>query len=115
MDVNAASLRRQIQITRAVATGREGGVTVYDWEPYGSTLRASRTDVSDAEKMHAWGQEHLLVSRFVVRATAFTRSIQHTDRLVCDGRTFVLDGIKEVPGRRPFLELTARSSGRLNQ
>ncbi|WP_010140292.1 head-tail adaptor protein [Oceanicola sp. S124] len=115
MDVNAAALRRQIQITRSVEIGHDGLQQTFEWQPFGPTLRASRTDVSDAEKMHAWGQEHLLVSRFVVRATAFTRSIQHTDRLVCDGRTFVLDGIKEVPGRRPFLELTARSSGRLNQ
>ena len=49
------------------------------------------------------------MTRFIIRATAFGRSIARSDRLLHDGIMFEIDGIKEVPDSRAFLEITAKS------
>jgi len=106
--LNAGNLSRRIQIRRYNETGRDGfGNPVGEWEDFGPVIFARRRDVSDAERVSAATWDNRLVTRFIIRATALGRSIARYDGLVHDGITFEIDGIKEVPDNRAFLEITA--------
>lgn len=111
MALNAASLTRRIQVQRVIQASNGGGGFTSIWVNHGAALYARRLDVSDAERMSGgkWGNK--LVTRFVVRADAQAREIRHTDRLNHEGLIFAVDGIKEMPGNRAFLEITAWSEG----
>ncbi len=110
MVLNSGSLNRRIQIRRYTESGRDQfGGSVGEWGDYGSAIFARRRDVSDAERLSAGAWDNKLVTRFIIRATAFGRSIARYDRLVHEGVTFEIDGIKEVPDNRGFLEITAET------
>ena len=112
--MNAGSLNRRIQIKRFVQAELDpfGGFTG-NWQNHGSRLFARRRDVSDAERMSAGALDNNLVTRFVVRSTAFSRGIKRTDMIEHEGVPYGIDGIKEIPDRRGFLEITAITSERL--
>ncbi|SEJ87684.1 Phage head-tail joining protein [Marinovum algicola] len=111
MVLNAGSLNRRIQIRRFVRTGTDPyGSPTGDWEDHGSPIFARRRDVSDAERISGGAWDNVQVTRFVIRASAFGRGIARSDKLVHEGITFVIDGIKEVPPGRAFLEITAITS-----
>lgn len=109
MGMNAGKLNRRIQIQRGVRAGHSGGVQRYDWLDHGPSLFAARKDVSDAERLIAARWDNKLVSRFVIRSTAFGRGIRRSDRIVHEGITYEITGIKEVPPGRAFLEITAEA------
>ncbi|WP_224815665.1 head-tail adaptor protein [Hasllibacter sp. MH4015] len=110
MVLNSANLNRRIQVRRFVQIGTDGfGGQMGGWQDFGPLIFAQRRDVSDAERLNAAEWDNVLVTRFVIRASATGRSIQRTDRLIHEGVTFEIDGIKEVPDNRGFLEITAKS------
>lgn len=76
--------------------------------PHGAPVWARRRDVSDGERAAAGWIEAVLVSRFELYATAQTRAIGSTDRLVSDGLSFEILGIKDA-ARRGWIEITARA------
>lgn len=67
---------------------------------------AAREFIRDAERYAAGTVGVDAVARFVVRYSSFTAGITHKDRLVCEGRTYGITGIKEL-GRRVGFEITA--------
>lgn len=108
MVLNAGSLNRRIQIRRFNRTGTNGfGENVGSFEDHGVPIFANRRDVSDGERLRAEVWTNKLVSRFVVRANAFSCSIRRSDRLIHEGTTWEIDGIKEDPDSRGFIEITA--------
>lgn len=107
MGLTSENLNRRVQVQRATETPDGFGGVDLTWNDHGAAIFAQRRDVSDAERNRAAKWDNELVTRFTVRATIFARSIRRTDRLVHDGLTFEIDGIKEVPGTRAFLEITA--------
>lgn len=107
MVLNAGSLNRRIQVQRATETPDAFGGSELTWNDHGAPIFARRRDVSDAERFSAAKWDNELVTRFTIRATAFSRDIRRTDRLIHEGITFQIDGIKEVPDSRAFLEITA--------
>ncbi|PRY25282.1 head-tail adaptor [Aliiruegeria haliotis] len=109
MVLNSGSLNRRIQIQRATQTPDGYGGFDNEWNDFGPAIFARRRDVSDAERLSAGAWDNKLVTRFIIRATAFGRSIARYDRLVHEGVTFEIDGIKEVPDNRGFLEITAQT------
>ena len=109
MVLNAGDLNRRIQIQRATQTPDGFGGFNTMWADHGAAIFARRRDVSDAERFSAGGWDNKLVTRFIIRATSFGRGIRRTDRLTHEGITFEIDGIKEVPGNRGFLEITAQT------
>ena len=110
MGLNSGALDRRIQIRRATQTPDGYGGFENEWNDFGPALFARRRDVSDAERVMAGRWDNLLVTRFIVRASAFARSIERHDEIVHEGIRFRIDGIKEVPdGRRAFIEITAMS------
>ncbi|QDL90465.1 head-tail adaptor protein [Paroceanicella profunda] len=106
MGLNAGNLDRRIQLYRAERTRAPAGGFIEDWKPFGSPLPAARRDVSDAEKWANAGSYHQLQVRFQIRSGSFARSIRRSDCLTCDGEVFEIAGIKEMPGRRAFVELS---------
>lgn len=112
MNMNASMLDRRIQFRRAQVVD-DGFQTAPRWnndnpeaDNYGSPVSASRRDVSDAEKSTAVQVRAIVDTRFVVRSSAFTRSITPIDRLVCEGRVFSILGIKQIGPRHRWLEIS---------
>lgn len=109
--MNASQLDRRIQIRRYHETGKNPyGESIGDWADLGGPIPARRRDVSDSERMSAGAWDNLLVTRFVVRLTAFSRDIRRSDKVLHEGITYAISGIKEFPEGRGFLEITAITS-----
>ena len=83
----------------------DGLAMVPAWSDLGEPEPVARKDVSDGERAADGWIEATLVCRFTLRASDFTRGLTAKDRLLCDGLTFDIQGIKEI-GRRD-LEITA--------
>ena len=98
-------LDRIVQFQRATLED-DGFGTVEVWAEHGGRQYAARRDVSDSEKAAQGTVMATLQTRFVVRFSVFTRDLTPIDRLTHEGRTFSIAGIKELPGRRRFLEIT---------
>lgn len=109
MGLNAGNLDRRIQIQRATTVSDGLGGNIETWADLGTPIAAMRRDVSDAERLSAAAWDNELVTRFTIRSSTFSKGIKRTDRLTHEGVTFVIDGIKEVPGRRAFIEITAKT------
>jgi len=62
--------------------------------------------VSDGEKLASGILIATLETRFRVRSSTFTRGILPSDRLISEGRTFAIVGIKELEGRFAIIEFT---------
>lgn len=108
MVLNAGSLNRRIQFRREVTTPDGHGGFNHIWSDLGAPIFARRRDVSDAERRVAGGGwDNRLVTRFVVRASPFVRTIRRTDRIAHEGEIFEIDGLKEVPDSRGFIEITS--------
>lgn len=101
-------LDRRVQIERRTLTSGSFG-QVETWTAAGVPLPAHRTDVSDGEKARAGETQAVLMTRFVIRSSAFARGITPVDRLVSEDVTFEIVGAKERGGRRSFIELTCVS------
>lgn len=85
----------------------EYGSPIISYTPIG-TVWAKRTDLSDSERVAAYGIVASIVTRFIVRSTELTRSINPADRLDHDGKEWNITGIKEAKfARHQFLEVTA--------
>lgn len=103
---------RRIQFRRATLSD-DGYQAIVAWnladpsaDDLGSPVWASRKDVSDAERAKAGWIEAVIVSRFVVRSSVFSRGITPKDRIVCGALVYDIIGIKQV-GRDDYLEFTA--------
>lgn len=106
MVLNAGKLDRRVQFRRAVLID-DGFAKVEQWQDHGAPVFASKHDVSDAERMNGAQLQATITTRFVVRWSGFSASIDPSDRLTCEGCEFSITGVKEVPGqRRRMLELT---------
>lgn len=102
----AGNIDRLVQFQR-YAEEDDGFGMVELWTDYGAPVWASKRDVSDGERAAAGWIEATVVSRFLVRWSAFTSALTPADRLVCGGLAYEIIGIKEGDGRRRWLEITA--------
>ena len=101
----AGALDRRIQFRRFTETD-DGFSIVKNWANHGTPVAASKTDVSDGEKMRSGEVSASLTSRFEVRSSAFTRALTAKDALTYNGETFQIYGIKEI-GRNRRLVITS--------
>lgn len=76
------------------------------WGDYGRAQRASKKDMSDAERWRAGQVSATVTARFVVPYSRFSAGINPADRLVCNGVEYDIFGVKEI-GLREGLEFTA--------
>lgn len=110
MPVSGFNLDRKITIQRATSVPNEFNEPVETWTDF-ITVRAMRRDVSDRQRLEflAAGQVgSFMVSRFTIRSSNQARTITPADRMLHDGKTWAIHGIKEADeGRHKFLEITA--------
>lgn len=105
--MNGGALDRRITIERATEAENDFGELIETFATY-VTLWASRSDVSDAEKLANSELGSALVSRFVVRSNSSSRTITTQDRISYDGATWNIHGVKETAmGRKRYIEITA--------
>jgi head-tail adaptor len=103
----AAKLDSLVQFQRASLVD-DGFSSVEVWAPYGTEHPALRQDVKDGEKWMAGQVQAQISTRFHIRDSEFTRTITARDRIICEGQTFEIVGVKQVfPGRRQLIEISA--------
>lgn len=101
----AADLKGTIQLER-VRIERNGlGEAVETWETL-ATRSAERADVSDAEAMRAAEVGSQLTTRFRIRYSSQVATVNARDRLIFEGETYNIVGVKETKRRR-FIEISA--------
>ena len=87
-------------------SGADGfGEPVDEWSTLG-VVWASVIPVSDGERWRAAETLASKLCRFTIRWTEFMSTLDPRDRIDYDGRTWDIQGVKEL-GRREFIEITA--------
>lgn len=104
--IAAGQLDRRIQFERYVLGYDQHNQPIETWVDIAQRW-ASKTDVSDGEKLRAAQVGASLSTRFVVRYDSITKTITAADRIVYEDKTYTIVGIKEGEGRRRSLEITA--------
>lgn len=104
--MDAGKLDRRIQFMRAASIDDGLQVRPGVFAPEGGRVWASKRPVSDSERFRAGQVGSAITERFQVRYSTLTAGITTADRLVCEGRTYAIDGILEI-GRREGFEITA--------
>lgn len=100
------SLDRRVQFRRATLSD-DSMAQVETWADHGGPVWAQKKEISDGERWRAGEVAAHVTARFVVRWSSFTADLTPKDRLVCEGRNYDIAGIKEIDGRRQWLEITA--------
>jgi SPP1 family predicted phage head-tail adaptor len=111
----ASKLDRQVQFQRVSLTPDGSGGFDTNWQNHGPLFPALRHDVNDTERFRQGQMQARIDTRFLVRSSEFTRGIDPKDRLICEGQTFQIIGVKQAAqyGRFQLIEITceARSDG----
>jgi len=106
--MNAGALDRRISIERLTEGAVNGFGEAADMWAVFTSVAASRSDVSDGEKIAASQRSSALMSRFVIRSNSKTDTVTALDRLTYEGLIWNIKGVKETSqGRKRFLEITA--------
>ncbi|MFN7177117.1 MAG: phage head closure protein [Thermaurantiacus sp.] len=108
----AGNLDRRIVIRHRPVTGRNAINEPVFGSAVDTPLWAGRRDASDGERLAAAQVGAHIETRFLVRSSTFSKSIQPKWELLHDGRSYNITGIKETAhGRHRFLEISAVTSG----
>lgn len=105
----AGRLDRRISILRATVAADSFNEQVETWEII-ATVWAQATPVMDAERQRAGETLASKSYRFIIRRSSQVASIDPRDRVTFDGRTYDIQGVKELDypyPRRAYLEITA--------
>ena len=102
----AGPLDRKIQFQR-FTTVDDGFRQQEVWADHGCAIRCGKRDASDAERWRADEVQASITTRFKVRWSAFTQDLTPADRLIFEGKTYDISGVKEVGHRRRWIEITA--------
>lgn len=103
--MRASKLDRSIIIQRATYV-RDGGNNPNPLWSNLITVRASKQDVRDAERIAAQQVGADITTRFQVRWNSVIATLDAKDRLICEGKTYQVVGVKEIE-RRVGQEITA--------
>lgn len=104
LTINPAELDRRISIIRSVDRLDEAGKPLSTGEEVLLVAWAKYIPISDSEKLTHKHQADLS-ARFTIRWSNAGAGAKSSDRLIFDGKTFGIFGIKEI-GRRQYLEIT---------
>lgn len=103
--MDAGRLDRRIVLKTRKSGTNALGEPVDEWRTV-ATVWASVVPVSDGERWRAGETLASRLSRFTVRYSEATAALDPRDQIEYDGRTWDIQGIKEI-GRREMLEITA--------
>ena len=104
--MRAGKRDRMLSFLRQTTIRDALGGPVDQWVQIGCAW-AERLDVSDAERWQAAEVQALITTRFRVLRNRLTASLTPKDRLICAGRTYDIQGIKEKD--REGFEITANA------
>lgn len=117
--IGAGQLDRRIRILRQASGASEFGTADASgpFAPWGDPVWAARRDLRVGERMGqqgglaAAGIAATVVTEFILRWSPVMREVTAKDRILCDGVTYDITGIREGAGRRVALiiEATART------
>jgi SPP1 family predicted phage head-tail adaptor len=103
--MDAGRLDRRIVIQRATTTANSFNEPISTWATL-ATVWAKAEPVSDGERQRSGETLADKKYRFTIRWSYDVSEVDPRDRVVFDGRTYDVSGVKEM-GRREFIELTA--------
>lgn len=104
--MESAKLDRRLTLQRFTSTQDPGsGENIETWGDI-ATVWASVNPVSDVERVKAAEVSAEITTRFRIRYDSSWSDLNPRDRLVFEGRTFDIWGVKELQ-RRQGLEITA--------
>lgn len=98
-------LDRRLRIDRYSVTRDALNNPVEGWAPF-ITVATSKLDVSDRERFAAKQLGADITTRFEIRYSVSAATVNAKDRIVFEGRTFDIFGVKEI-GRREGFEISA--------
>ena len=104
--MKGVNLDRRVQFLRAGMIDDGYQTRPGPYEPHGVAVWASKRDISDRERFEQATVQSQAETRFQVRWSGFTADITSKDRLICEGQTYAIIGLKEI-GRRVGIEITA--------
>lgn len=99
---------RRVTLQRATTVQSALGTEIPSWATL-ATLWASREAISGVERYRAEQVGATVTARFQVRWNAITSGLRRADRLICEGVTYEITGLKEI-GRRVGVEITAAAA-----
>ncbi len=104
---HGGQLDDRIEIQRATVAPNDLGEPVETWATL-ATIWAAKSDVSAAEAYRAQEVGAQITTRFLVRYSLVTVSVNATDRIAFRGRLFNVTGVRERSGtRNSWLEIDA--------
>lgn len=103
--MQAGKLDRRITVQRNTPTVDGAGGEIAGWADL-CTVWASKQDVRDVERAQAAAIGASITTRFQVRWSSITSTIDVEDRILFDGRAYDVKATKEI-GRREGVEITA--------
>lgn len=103
--MDAVKLDRRIVLQRKSIVRGEANAPVDSWATL-ATVWASKRDASDVERLRAAEVGGALTTRFEIRWSTDVADLGTDDRLIFDGRTYNIEGVREI-GRHDGLEINA--------
>ena len=103
--MRAGSLDRRITIERATESRDAFNSIVKAWATL-TTVWASKQETRDTERVASQEVGAEITTRFQIRWSSTVSDVNPKDRVIFDGRTYDIVGVKEI-GRREGLELSA--------
>jgi len=104
--MRAGRMNRMVQFRRAAAGDDGFSDVVSGFENHGPAVCAEKIEISDAERLRNDQLQATINARFLIWHSVFAADLTAKDRLICEGRTFEIFGIKEI-GLRAGFEVTA--------
>lgn len=104
--MKAGQLDRRVQFLRSGEIDDGVQVRPGPFAQHGNPVWASKRPVSDGERFRSDQTRFDGTDRFQIRWSTFAAGITTKDRLVCEGATYAIAGLKEI-GRREGVEITA--------
>lgn len=109
MAYNGGTLRDVVTVERASTAAGSYNEPVETWAEY-ATVWGRKTDVSAREARASMEIGAAISVRFLVRYDPEMMAVTPKDRIVCDGITYEITGVREVAGSaapRTFIEIDA--------
>lgn len=105
--MQAGKLDRRITLLRSIDTVTPFGDTEQTWVE-SNAVWASYTPLSDGERLRNGQTLASTTARFVIRWCLASAELLPSERLIFDGSTYQILGIKDI-SRREYRELTAET------